>query len=185
MRKDTLVDSGDVTADPVDTFTFDIECTRGGNVVHSGSHTLTTSTATATGATGGITYDELPLLAPGTTCVIGEQDPGSDWTQVGGDVTVEIAADSTPTAVFTNEREVREFTVTKEIEGLPDGVDMDATGFVVDLTCTGDFDGTNSLTLTDQVVSVDVPLVLAGFPLGANCVVIEDAEVQFLSLIHI
>ncbi len=169
--------------DPHGTFTFDLQCVDSdGSTVFDQSIPLTTNSLTLTGATGGISHTEVGVLPPGAVCSITEQAPAAGWVidspaTVSLDVTVD---DPEPMATFTNRREVGSLTITKTLAGIPAGLNLDDETFTVDISCVGDFTS-SPYVLTNQLVSVNTPLVIDDLPTNAVCTVSEDADDRFAS----
>ncbi len=182
IEKFTTVDS-DHPIDPYGTFLFDIECSLGGAVVYTGTHSLTTDTATSDGSSGGITYDELPLLPPGSECVITEQDPGSEWTQQpsNGPLTIAIDPAEPNTATFTNQRNVADVTITKEIVGAPPGLDLSSVQFDVSVACTGGFEPAGAIQTFDGTITAATDFVVEDLPVGTTCAVTEATDPAYVS----
>ncbi len=181
VRKVTEVVS-DLPVDLVETFTFDITCTQGPTTVFSDTRTLTTDTPTDTGAVGGITWGDLPLIPNGSQCTVTEL-PAAGWTTTvpatGNSIDLVITpTNPEPTAEFTNRRDVASLTLSKTISGAPGAWALDDEAFTADITCTGPFDP-SPVVLSGQVVTVNTPLVINGIPTGADCSVTEDADERF------
>ncbi len=166
--------------DLVETFTFDITCDTG----YAGSHPITTSEiVSATAATGFVRYDDLPALPDGSICSVTEQMPEADWAQVGPatvDLTIDssLDGDNVPTATFVNQRSTGSLTVVKELVGVPAEIDLDATEFIVDVTCSGPFID-DTFVLTDLAVAAASDLVIENLPTGSLCSVLEDPDPRF------
>ena len=150
-----------------DTFTFDIDC----------AGTTTTVSITTVDGTGSVTTPDDLHVAPGTTCSVTERAT-TGWT-IDGDATVEsVTAEATPvTFEFTNVRDTATLTVTKTLDGIPAGFDLDAETFDIDLTCTGDVTG--GAVAVSTTVAADTPVVVEDLPTGSVCTVTETADPRF------
>ena len=169
--------------DPTGTFMFQIDCAQpGGGTVFSGlrSMNIDPATSTATGATGGIRYDTLPLMPDGTICDVTEVSIPSEW-ELTSPATVQVTINSTApeTADFENTRRVETLRITKELDGLPNGAlgQFDDEQFSVTVDCTGDFvDGGYEYI---DVVSVNTALEIDNLPTGAVCTITEADDGRF------
>ena len=134
--KNTQVASG-LPVDVTGSFNFAVNC----GATYTGTHTVVADTVTsATTATGFLRYDDLPALPDGTACTVTEQVPPAGWTLVSAnDVPLTVDSDGVVTASFTNERDTGDLTITKTLNGVPAGTDLDAELFDVEVTCTGGF----------------------------------------------
>lgn len=160
---------------PEGLFTFDISCTAGGVVVYEATHSIQTAASSATTGFGGLSYDELPSLAPGTSCTIAETDLSPGWAlDSAASVSITLDATQTATAKFDNRRIVDDLIVEKV---MTDDVLTDQK-FGIDVTCTGDFLG-GTLELANLEVSQDEPLAITGLPYGATCEVTEQPQTNF------
>ena len=156
-----------------DTFTFTVECTTAtGDILFSGTQTITTVDQTGTWAT-----PATPLLPPGTECTISE-NASTGWTNTSG-ITATVTTESSDVvdAAFENVRDTGPLTINKALVGVPAGTDLDAELFDVTVTCTGDFE-TTTHTITGQF-SVDSPLTITDLPTGATCTAIESTDARF------
>ncbi len=183
VQKNTEVSSG-LPVDPVASFDFTIDCVDGdGDAVFSDTLSLVTDSLTPTGAVGGISFGDLPLLPAGAICTITEL-PAAGWTRTQPADTDQVvlaitADDPEPTAQFTNERDLADFSVTKVIAGAPPEFVLGAEPFTVDVTCTGGF--APDPYVTTETVTPNTPLVIAGVPTGATCSVVEAADARFIT----
>ena len=166
------------------TFTFDLGCTDpAGAAVFSGTRTVTTDLIGDGSATGGIHYDELPLLPDGTACTITEpadlQPAG--WVTT-SDASVDVLIDSTApaTASFVNERLVTDLVVAKKIEGLP--ADLDPANFSFDFTVVCNHaDLPVDYTVGPFTIVGETDHRIENLPVGASCTVTEAPDPQFAS----
>lgn len=172
ITKQTIVDPTH-PIDPVDTFSFSIDC--GAN--YSGVHELTTDMLTADDAMGMLTFADLPVISDGTECEITELDETPEWTlTTDRSITLTVSSAAPQTATFINERVLGSLVINKTVEG-PDDVDLSGEVFEITITCTGGFiDGTHVIEAT---ISATTPYTVDNLPLGANCTVEETADPRF------
>ena len=173
VSKETVV-SQTHPIDPVDEFTFTVDC----GAVYVGDHTLTTDTLTPAGAIGAIFYTDLPLIPEGTVCSVTELPETPEWTLT-SDRTVTLTATSADpvTAQFVNERALGSVAINKLIEA-PDGVDLSTEEFEVSVACTNGFIGEDPYVLTGTISEVS-PFIIDELPYGAECSVEETADIRF------
>ena len=159
--------------DPVDTFTFTVDC----GAAYVGDHEITTDTLTATGAMGVLSYTDLPSLGDGTICEITEHDESPDWALVTDrTVTLTVTEAEPQVASFTNEHVVGSLIIDKTVEG-PEGLDLGAEVFDITVTCIGGF--TEDPYVFDATVSATSPFEADGLPYGAECTVEETPDPRF------
>ena len=176
--KNTRVTSG-LPVDVTESFDFIVNC----GTTYTGTHSVTTDTLTsATTATGFLRYDDLPALPDGTACTVTEQTPPAGWTLVSAnDVPLIVDSTGVVTASFTNERETGALTVTKTLDGVPAGTDLNGELFDIAITCAGGF-STASHVVNGQI-STDTAFTLEQIPTGASCSVTETADPRFATSI--
>ncbi len=180
--KETTANS-DLPVDLVGSFDFQITCTLGATTVYDETHTLVTDGVLADSNVGSIGWGDLPLIPAGAACVVTEV-PQADWTRIEpagtGSISLEVTVENPePTAVFGNQRNVADLTVTKAITGAPAEWALGNEPFTVDIDCTGDFTGGGTVTIADQVVTDATDLVISGIPTGADCTVVEEDDPRF------
>ena len=172
IHKATIVDSTH-PVDPIDTFTFTVDC----GAAYVADHQVTTDTLTSTGAMGVLGYSDLPVLGDGTVCEITEQDETPDWAlTTDRTVTLTVTSAEPQVASFTNEHVLGSLIIDKTVEG-PEGVDLSAEVFDVTVTCIGGF--SNDPYVFAATVSPTVPLQVDGLPNGAECTVEETPDPRF------
>ncbi len=150
------------------TFGFDVDC----GALFDEIVAITTSSQSGEWAT-----PATPLVPPGTSCTISELTPPPGWTSTTAPITVVTDAAEIVSAEFENTRDVATLTVTKVLDGVPVGLDLDAVLFDIEIVCTGDFDG-GTHTLATQV-SVDAPVTIDDLPTNAVCTITEADDPRF------
>ena len=172
--KNTQVASG-LPVDITESFDFAVDC----GAAYSGTHTVDVDTATsATTATGSLGYSDLPVLPEGTSCIVTELAAPAGWTLTSAnDIPLTVDSAGVAVAEFTNVRDTGDLTITKTLDGVPVGTDLDAFLFDLTITCTGGF-STADHTVTGQF-SVDTPFVLSDIPTGAECSAVETPDPRF------
>ncbi len=165
--------------DPTGSFEFALECTGPGGSF-SETYVVDADSLIANGATGGVSHTDVGVLAPGTTCTVTETDGDVDWTLDGpATQTLTITDDvPEPTASFLNVRDTGDLTITKTLEGVPDGLDLGDEPFTVDVSCSGGFT-VDPYLISGQVVTANTPLVITDLPTGAECTVTEQPDPRF------
>ena len=135
--KNTQVQSG-LPVDLVESFDFLVDC----GASYSGTHTVVTNMVTsATTATGFLRYSDIPALPDGASCVVTELAAPAGWTLTSpNDIAITVDSAGVSTATFTNERNTGDLTISKTLDGVPAGTNLDAFLFDVAVTCVGGFD---------------------------------------------
>ena len=163
------------TTHPIDLdtgFTFAVEC----GTLYDASAIIST-----TAQTGSWGAPNSPLLPPGTDCTITEA-ADTLWTVTSTNpqtVTTDSAA--VVDAAFTNTRDTGSLTVTKVLDGVPAGTDLDAELFDVLVSCSGGF--TVDPYEINDTISVDAPLTIDDLPTDAVCTVTETPDPRFATTI--
>ncbi len=124
-----------------------------------------------------IPWSEVGLHPTGTTCVVSEVDVPTGWSVTGEDA-VDITLEAgVMTATFENLRDTETLSITKSLEGVPEGTDLDDERFDVTVTCVGSFED-GAVELTGEV-SVNDALTIDGVPTSAICEVNEAEDLRF------
>ena len=170
----TATTTSTLPIDLVQTFTFDIDCGAAG--------TAQVTVTTAADGSGSVSNaDGIPLVAPGTSCVVTETNLPPDWTVTSTNpASVSTVAGSIAEVEFTNEPDLVELSVVKVIDGLPAALDPDDFSFLIDITCVGGFstiDGTYQEL--GAPLSTVQPTLLSGLPAMTECTVVEAATNEF------
>ncbi len=165
-------------------FTFDVDC----GDAYSGRHRIRTNRAlSANAATGVLRWADLPPIAPGTGCSVAEVERPDGWTptDIGiADVVAPALDDAEDgdsadvTAAFVSRRDTAALTVTAELVGVPDSIDLDGEQFEVDVVCRGSFAG-GGHRIEDRQLSAGAALIIDRLPTGAVCTVDPADDARF------
>ena len=177
---DKVTIGSDLAGSADGTFDFAIVCTFEGTEVANTAVSITT-----TGNAGSALAAALPLVPPGSECVVTETVPAG-WTVTNltggtplGTNAIEFTTDVAGTELeFENTLASATLTINKDVLGSAATPALEAETFTVTVTCTGNFPG-GSFNSGPLSIVEGTPIDIDDLPVGAVCTVSETPDPRF------